>query len=98
MDGFIDKNNFDKPESKYYDIIDYSKNCSSEEFIGQIFCHTNKWYVISDSNVNAEGPYVSLLGSNHNASQTFSQFRTWGASGTNLDGEATVRAVIALEK
>lgn len=105
--GFYMDQNFsiegvEPPKEKYYDIIAYDEDCSNPRYIGQIFCHTKGWYSDYDD-VNNEGPFVALLGGNHNSIGKQSQFGTWGGAGValfyhNTNTEATVRTVIALEK
>ena len=102
MDGSFTIEGIEPPHDKYFDIIAYDEDCSYPRYIGQIFCHTKGWYSGYDD-VNNEGPFVSLLGGNHNHTGVQSQFGTWGGLGNHLfydtqNQEATVRTVIALEK
>ena len=97
MDGKFTPEGYDIPDKKYYDIIAYDKDCTNEKYIGQVFCHTRGWFSAYNS-VNDEGPFISLVGANHNAHGQQSQFGTWGGCGHNISGQATGRAVIALEK
>ena len=102
MDHSFRKDGLDLPDRKYYDVISYAHDCSNDMYLGQIFCHTAGWFS-SYNDVNSEGPFVTLMGANHNSFGRQSQFGTWGAAGINyLDSddnpEVAARAVIALEK
>ena len=96
-DSSYQSTGYDVPDIKYYDEIIYDENCLNPKYIGQLFCHTKTWFTIY-GNTNEEGPFVSIVGANHNAIYPQSQFSAWGGAGTNRIGEGTFRSVIALEK